>query len=221
MRIAKITAVAASAALLLTACGGGPLDGKTGTEVAEAAAAALEKAGSVQVTGSVQMEGEEGEVDLFLSGENASGTLTMGGADIELIQVDGTAYMKAPADFWSSFGMPAEATSMFEGEWVLVPAEAASGFEEFSLDGFIEELRNPDTAIEEDVEEGEVDGQEVVIVKQEDGSELAVANDDNSYPLEINNKGESEGTLTFSRFGDDEEITAPDDAIDLTELMGS
>jgi hypothetical protein len=221
MRIAKISAVAASAALLLTACGGGPLDGKTGTEVAEAAATALEEAGSVQVTGTVEMEGEEGDIDLFLSGENASGTIAFGGVDVELIQVDGTAYMKAPADFWESFGMPAEATSMFEGQWVLVPGEAASGFEEFSLDGFIEELRNPETPIEEDTEEGEVDGQEVVIVTQEDGSELAVANDDNSYPLEINNQGDAPGTLTFSRFGEDEEITAPDDAIDLTELMGS
>ena len=221
MRIAKITAVAGSAALLLTACGGSPLDGKTGTEVAEAAAKALEEAGSVQVAGTIENGGEEGDIDLFLSGENASGTLTFGGVDVELIQVDGAAYMQAPAEFWTSFGMPEEATSMFEGQWVIVPADAASEFEEFSLDGFLDQLRNPESPIQDDVEEGEVDGKEVVIVKQEDGSELSVANDDDAYPLEITQKGDTKGTLTFSRFGDDEEITAPDDALDLTELMGS
>ncbi|UOY00683.1 hypothetical protein [Blastococcus sp. PRF04-17] len=219
MRIGKLT-VAASAALLLTACGGSPLDGKSGPEVAEAAAAALEEAGSVHVTGTIEQGGEEGDVDLHLQGSDAIGTLTMNGVDIELISVGGDAFLKAPGDFWGSFGMPSEATSMFEDQWILVPGDAAAEFAEFSLDGFVDELRDPESPVQDDVEEGEVDGEAVVIVTQEDGSELAVANDDDAYPLEITNKGDSPGTLRFSRFGEKEDIEAPADAIDLMEMMG-
>jgi hypothetical protein len=72
MRIPQLT-VAAAAALLLTACGGSPLDGKTGPEVAAAAADALEEAGSVHVSGTVEQNGEEGDIDLHLQGEDALG----------------------------------------------------------------------------------------------------------------------------------------------------
>jgi len=220
MRIPQLT-VAAVAALLLTACGGSPLDGKTGPEVADAAADALEEAGSVQVSGSIEQDGEEGEVDLFLQGEDATGTLTMGGVDIELLSVGGKVYLQAPPEFWSGSGLPEEFAAQFDGQWVVVPAEGASEFEDFSLQGFIDELRNPESSVKDDVTTGEVDGKDVVVVEQEDGSTLSVADDDDAYPLEISNKGDNPGTLTFSRFGEEEDITAPDDALDLNELAGS
>jgi hypothetical protein len=220
MRIRQLTVVA-GAALLLTACGGGPMDGKSGQEVADAAADALEKAGAVHVAGTIAQEGEEGEIDLQLQGADAIGTLTFGGSEIEFLNVGGTAYMKAPPGFWGSFGLPEEVAAQFEGQWVTVPAEAASQFQQFSLDGFVEELRNPSSDVKKDVEEDELDGDPVVIAEQQDGSTLTVANDEPAYPLEIKNKGDQEGTVTFSRFGEEEKIEAPADALDLTELMGS
>jgi hypothetical protein len=219
MRIRQLTVVA-GAALLLTACGGGPMDGKSGQEVADAAADALEKAGAVHVAGTIAQEGEEGEIDLQLQGADAIGTLTFGGSEIEFLNVGGTAYMKAPPGFWGSFGLPEEVAAQFEGQWVTVPAEAASQFQQFSLDGFVEELRNPSSDVKKDVEEDELDGDPVVIAEQQDGSTLTVANDEPAYPLEIKNKGDQEGTVTFSRFGEKEKIEAPGDALDLTELMG-
>jgi hypothetical protein len=211
---------ALGAALLLTACGSSPLDGKTGQQVAEAAAAALEEAGSVDIAGTMSTQGEEGEVDLHLQGDDAIGTITMAGTEIQLLNVGGTAYIQAAPEFWTSFGLPDEAAAQFEGQWVVVPAEAGASFAEFSLDGFVDELRNPDGEVEEDVTEGQVDGEDVVIVEQEDGSTLKVANSDPSYPLELSNDGDSSGTVTFSGFGETEDITAPADALDLTEVMG-
>jgi hypothetical protein len=220
MRIRQFTA-AASAALLLTACGGGgPMDGKTGPEVADAAADALEKAGAVHVAGTMNQDGEEGEIDLQLQGADASGTISFGGSEIEILNVEGQAYIKAPPGFWGSFGLPEEVASQFEGKWVIVPAEAASEFEQFSLDGFVEELRNPESDVKKDVQEDEVDGDPVVVVEQGDGSTLTVANDDPAYPLEITSKGDDEGKLSFSRFGEEEEFEVPADALDLTEMMG-
>ena len=99
-QLARASATAAVAALLLTACGGRPLDGKTGPEVAAAAADALEEAGSVQVSGTIEQDGEEGEVDLFLQGEDATGTLTMGGVAVELLSVGGQVYLRFGDDGW-------------------------------------------------------------------------------------------------------------------------
>jgi hypothetical protein len=218
----RLTATAglAAATLLLSACGSSPLDGKTGQQVAEAAAAALEEAGSVDLAGTMSTQGQEGEVDLHLQGEDATGSITIAGTEIQLISVGGQVYVQAPTEFWASFGLPAEAASQFEDQWVIVPAEAGAAFAEFSLAGFVEELRNPDGVVQEDVTEGEVDGEDVVIVEQEDGSSLKVANDDPSYPLELTNNGDSTGTVTFSGFGETEDITAPADALDLAQLMG-
>jgi hypothetical protein len=220
MRIRQLTAVGAAAAatLLLSACGGSPLDGKNGEEVADAAADALEKAGAVHVEGTVDEDGEKGEIDLQLQGDDASGTLTFSGVDVELISVDGTAYLQAPPEFWASFGLPEDAAAQFEGRWVLVPAEAASGFEDFSLNGFIDELRNPSSDVKKEVKEDELDGDPVVIVEQEDGSTLTIANDDDAYPLKIEDKGDAPSTVTLSRFGKKTDISAPDDALDLSDL---
>lgn len=220
MRIRSLAAVA-SAALLLTACGGGgPLDGKTGPQVADAAADALEKAGSVHMAGDFEQDGEAGEVDLHLQGEDAIGSITMGGTEIQLLSVDGQVFLQAPGDFWGGFGMPEEAAAMFEGQWVVVPDEAASEFQEFSLAGIVDSFRNPEEKVKDEVATDEIDGQAVVVAEQEDGSKLSVADDDPSYPLQIAEGGDSSGTLTFSRFGEKEDITAPEDAIDLTEMAG-
>jgi hypothetical protein len=219
MRIRPVI-IAAGTALLLTACGGSPLDGKNGPEVADAAADALEKAGAVHIDGTLQQDGEEGAVDLHLQGEDVTGSLTMSGAELQLVVVDGTVYAQGGADFWGSFGMPEEGASLVVGKWIILPDEAAGEFEDFSLAGIVKNFRDPESAIEDDVRSDELDGKDVVVVEQEDGSTLSVADDEPSYPLSLTNKGDSEGTLNFSRFGEKEDISAPADAVDLTELMG-
>jgi hypothetical protein len=130
-------------------------------------------------------------------------------------------YRQAPPEFWSGFGMPEEFAAQFDGQWVIVPAEGAAEFQDFSLQGFIDELRNPEAPVKDDVTTGELDGKDVVVVEQEDGSRLSVADEDDAYPLQIENRGDSPGTLTCSRFGEEEDITAPDDALDLDELAAS
>ncbi|TFV67817.1 UNVERIFIED_ORG: hypothetical protein E4P37_01635 [Bacillus sp. AZ43] len=220
MRIRQLTAATtvAATALLLSACGSSPLEGKNGSEVADAAADALEKADAVHVTGEMEQEGETGEVDLHLQGDDATGTITFNGAELELISVDGAVYVKGAPEFWASFGLPEAAAAMFEDQWVILPAEASGGFDDFSLAGIVDSFRNPESAVKDEVRSGEVDGTDVVVVEQEDGSTLSVADDDPSYPLTLTNDGEEGGTMTFSRFGEQEDISAPEDAIDLADL---
>ena len=221
MRTRLVTATLAAAALLLTACGSGPLEGKTGSEVATAAADALESAGAFHLSGTISRGGSATEVDLQLQGEDASGTLSLDGQEIELITVDDAVYVQAAPEFWSSFGIPAESAAQFDGQWVSVPAEAAAGFQSFTLAGFVAEIRSPDGEVEDEVTTTEVDGDDAVVVSLLDGSSLTVLDDDPSYPVALtNDEGGSSGTLTISGFGEEEDITAPSGALDLTEVMG-
>jgi hypothetical protein len=210
-------ASALAATLLLSACGSSPLEGKTGPQVADAAADALDEAGAVHVSGTMTSDGQEGQIDLQLQGDDVLGTITLGGAELQIIGTGGALYMQAPSEFWASSGLPPAAIAMFEGQWVKVPADQAGGMEEFSLTGFTTLLRDPDDgAIEDEVT---TDG-DVVVVRQDDGSTLRVADDDPSYPLELTNKGDSAGTVTFSRFGEKQEISAPVNVLDLDALAG-
>lgn len=223
MRIATSTAPATllAGALLLAACGGeSPLEGKNGPEVAELAADALEEAGSVRLAGTMMEDGEETEIDMHLQGDDAAGTITVQGTEIELISVDGDVYLKATEELLASFGAPAEATADFADRWIMMPAEDAADFEDFTLDSFVEQLRDPEGTIGDETRSDELDGDSVVVVEQEDGSTLTVADDDPPYPLELSG-ADDEGTITFSNHGEEEDISAPDDVIDPEELEGS
>ena len=221
MRI-RTLALLGTSALLLTACGadGNGMAELSGPEVADRAATALEEAGSAAVSGEYAMGGETGEVDLQVQGEDLAGTVSLGGLDVQLAAVGGQVYMQAPADFWTGSGLPEEFIGQLDGRWVLVPAEAAAGFQELTLQGLADELRTPgDGEIQQEVTEDERDGEPVVVVRNDNGGTLVVAGEDEPYPLEVTNS-EDEGTLTLSEFGEDQEITAPEDPLDLAELGG-
>jgi hypothetical protein len=221
MRIRTLAVLGASA-LLLTACGadGNGMAELSGPEVAERAATALEEAGSASVTGEYAMDGQTGAIDLQVQGEDLAGTLSVGGLDVQLTAVGGQVYMQAPGGFWSQAGLPAEFVGQLDGRWVLVPAEAATGFEDLTLQGLADQLRRPgEGEIEEEVTTDERDGEPVVVVANGGGGSLVVAGEGEPYPLEVVGT-EDEGTLTLSEFGEEQEITAPEDPLDLAELGG-
>ena len=81
-------------------------------------------------------------------------------------------------------------------------------------------LREPGGTIGDETRSDELDGDPVIVAEQEDGSTLTVADDDPPYPLELSG-ADDEGTITFGNHGEEEDISAPDDVIDLEELEGS
>ena len=128
--------------------------------------------------------------------------------------------MQAPGDFWAQQGLPEEFVGQLDGRWVTLPAEAAPDFAGLTLQGLADELRSPSGAqIQEGVAEDERDGEPVVVVQDDAGGSLVVAGEDQPYPLELTS-GEDEGTLAFGEFDEDQEITAPEDPLDLAELGG-
>jgi hypothetical protein len=204
MRNRSIALVSASALVLLAGCGSG--DDRTAQEVLDDATADLREAGSVSIDGSTTQDGQELQMDMHVQEGGAVGSVTVDGQEVQLLLTGDQAFMQAAGDFWASFGLPAEAAAQFEGQWLLLPAD---------------QMPDPDSGVKDEVEEGEVDGEDVLILTTEDDSTMSVLAGDDSYPVRIENKGEeSPGVMNLSRFGEEEDISAPADYIDLAELGG-
>lgn len=219
MRNRSIALVSASALVLLAGCGSG--DDRTAQEVLDDATADLREAGSVSIDGSTTQDGQELQMDMHVQEGGAVGSVTVDGQEVQLLLTGDQAFMQAAGDFWASFGLPAEAAAQFEGQWLLLPADQMPDLGPLTIDGLVDELADPDSGVKEEVEEGEVDGEDVLILTTEDESTMSVLAGDDSYPVRIENKGEeSPGVMNLSRFGEEEDISAPADYIDLAELAG-
>jgi len=85
-------------------------------------------------------------------------------------------------------------------------------------DDLAAQLTKFDSPLETKVEQTTLDGAKVVVISQQNGSKLYVANTGTAYPLRGVIKGENAGQIDFTEYGASFDITAPPDAVDLTEL---
>jgi len=219
----RFVAVVGLAAVLLTACGSSDNgeSGKKGPQVAADAANALEKAGAAHLSGTGTQDGKPMQLDVTVVGADATGTVTMDGAKLDLVNVGGKLYIRASGDFWTQNGVPATAVTLLDGKWVILPADSAGELSQFSVKGLADELRHPSNgSIKDAVHTDTVDGKKVVVVTESDGSTLDVAATGTPYPLKIVDKGSQASTITASDFGKKTKITAPSDALDLSQLAG-
>lgn len=209
--------------VVVAGCGGGSSDNgesaKTGPEVASDAAQALQDAGAVHVSGSVTSSGKRQQLDVQLQGPDSSGTVTVDDQSIRFVKTGGTTYFQAPAAYWRDSGVPAQAAALIAGRWVVVPGEAADSFEDITVEGLAEELRNPsDGTIKDEVRTDTLDGRKVVVVSSDEGGELYVAATGQPYPLKTVPKDDPQGTVAFTDYGKQQPIAAPPDPLDLTKL---
>ena len=215
----EATASASASSSAPTTPAGNGVAAKTGQQVAADAADALVRAGAVHMVGTGTSDGQSLAVDLHLQGADVSGTVTMAGQPLEIITTAGQAYAKAPAAFWKAQQVPASIARKLDGRWVLLPAEAASSFGEFSLTKLAAQLRTPDGATwKPEVVKGSAASGDVVVITDSDGSTTQVAATGEPYPLQSTDKGSDAGTVTLSDFGTKVAITAPPAPLDLQQL---
>ena len=211
-------AAAASSSVVPSSSAAPSSESRTGAEVAAAAADALEQAGSAHVAGTIGTDAGQ-SLDLQLQGEDVLGSITMDGQTIQLLTVGGVSYLQAGADFWTASGVPADAVGQLDGQWVIVPPEGAAEFNALTLSGLADELRNPsDGAFEDEVRTDQLDGKDVLVARQANGSEVYVAAEDPQYPVKTTTTGADAESVTLDGFGEQVEITAPADALDLSQL---
>jgi hypothetical protein len=221
--LALLTAIV----VLLAGCGssgGSPSNGissKTPTEILSAATAAANSATSAHVSGSIVSGGSPITLDLELvAGKGGRGQISEDGLSFNLIQIGGTAYISGSPAFYSHFGGPA-AEKLLAGKWLKAPASSGS----FSSLGSLTDLNQLlSTALSDHgaltkVPSTTIDGQQVLgVTDASHGGTLYVATTGKPYPIEISKTGKSGGKITFTRWNAPVTLTAPSNAIDLSQL---
>jgi len=217
----SVAVVAALVTLPLTGCGGTPSNGledKSAAQVQQDAAAAIRAAESVHVTGTSATDDTPAQVDLRIQDGSSSGTITLEGAQFEITRVGEVAYVKADEGALESLGIPPEMLRLGADRWLKLAPQEASALEGFSLDSFAQQLTMNESPLETEVEQTELDGTRVVVISQQDGSKLYIANMGPAYPLRGELKGANAGRIDFSEYDVDFQITAPQNFVELGEL---
>ena len=184
-----------------------------GTEIAAAAADALEQAGSLRAEGTMQMLGEKYDVEMELHGGDLAGSFRLGELTMDMVASGDSLYMLASEAMWQAQGVPAAAAAGLAGTWVRVPAEGL-GMEEATLAGIAAEVRAPSGGtVDDEVTAGELGGRPVWLVGASDGTVMYIAAEGTPYLLQTATAGMV--TMTLSDFGRVDPIVPPEDFIDL------
>jgi hypothetical protein len=235
---ARLAVMVALVALITSGCGGGSKTSDTQTtttqatatqtngletqspaQVQQAAAAALKAAKSVHVRGTAINDGKPVHADLRIQGNASTGTMQLEeGVKLEITTIGNTTYLKANQQTWQTLGVPAAAAQRLADRWVKTRPQQVTGLTGFTLDNLAAQLIKDDSPWEPKVERITLDGNKVVVISQQDGSKLYVANTGPPYPLRGEEKGANAGRIDFTEYGTDFHITAPANAVDTGEI---
>lgn len=214
----------------LVACGASAADEfaeMPADEIVKASIADMEGLKAVQVQADIESDDMEISLDLQLAeGGNCTGTVGVGGAMAEVLSVDGTAWFKPDADFFAQVLPPDQVDAIagaVDGKYI---EDAQGQFSSFcDLDELLENIT--DFNEDDNVEKGdrsEVDGEDAIVIEGEtdDGgpSQAFIATGERHYILKFTATGDAPGEVTFSKFDEAFDVTAPDpaDVVDLDSL---
>ncbi|NJP68267.1 hypothetical protein [Streptomyces spiramenti] len=209
-----------------TACGSdsGHFDGKAPEEIAEEARQAMVGLESVTISSDLVSQGQEVSLQASIASDGScEGSFTAESMSAEFISVDGSEYLKADEEFWQGEGMDAAEVG---GKWIKGPEGEMSLTGQFcDLEQILGEMS------ESDIESGDwesvdgvtIDGTETVGIRSTEDEEagttdLYIADSEDAHVLRSVRSGEVEGTVEFSDFNSDFDISAPSDAVDMSEI---
>ncbi len=231
MRRRLTSAAGLSLALALPAlagCGGSAGNGvasKSPTEILSAAKAAADGASAVHVSGSTVTAGTPITLDLSLvADKGGKGRIAENGLSFELIELEGTIYIKGSQAFYRHFA-GAAAAQLLRGKWLKAPTTSTSFA---GLSSLIELRKLLDAALASgdrtlaSTGTSTVKGQAVVGVKDTaQGETIYVATTGKPYPVEATKSGAGGGTIAFSEWDEPVTLTAPANAVDIEQLQHS
>ncbi len=226
----------------LAGCGGSSsgngVASKSPPEIIAAARAAADGASTVHVSGSTVTSGTPIALDLSLvAGKGGRGRIAENGLSFELLELEGTIYIKGSTAFYRHFA-GAAAAKLLRGKWLKAPATSSSFAGLSSLIALHKlldaALASSDKAL---VSAGTstVKGQAVVGVKDTaQGETIYVATTGKPYPVAATKSGATEagrhspsarthvsasGTIAFAEWNKPVTLTAPANAVDIEQLQ--
>jgi hypothetical protein len=210
---------------VLAGCGGSSsgnnIASKSATEILSESKAVADSASSVHVSGSIKSGAAPVTIDLNLvAGKGARGEISENGASFKLILVGGTAYISGSPAFYRSLGGVA-AAQLLDGKWL--KASATSGeFASFNSLANMTQLINTTLAAHGALKKGAtstVNGQQAIAITDTNKTgTLYVATTGKPYPVAITKGGSENGKIVFDDWNQPVTITAPTNAVDLSEL---
>ncbi len=222
-----LTPLLALVALAIAGCGsssssGNGVSSKSPSEILAASKAAADSASSVHVVGTLASNGTPITLNLSLAtGHGGRGQISEGSLSFELIVVGDTIYIKGSPAFYSHFGGTA-AAQLFQGKWLKAPISSGEL-------GSLAALTNVGKLLDQTLTSHgtlakgattTVAGQAVIELRDtsHNGS-LFVATTGKPYPIEIIKHGSETGHITFTNWNQPVSLSAPSDAIDLSQLQ--
>lgn len=228
--------VSALSMTVLSACGSedGGLASKSAEEIKDETVDAMRAATSMTLkfnqTGAPGAQETAMELSLTKKGE-CTGTISVDGANAEILRVGGTSYMKPDTKFWELNAGGPEQAQLIEAtvgdRWV----EMGAGQDDFAsfcdLDTVLNDMDDDKGDNKEKTEkgdEGEVRGTPTItLIEKKDGetTNVHVATEGEPYILKMEIEGGDEpGTAEFSEFNETVDVEAPADSVSLDELSG-
>jgi len=195
---------------------------KSPTEILAATKAAAESASAVHVSGSLVSGGAPLTLDLSLvEGTGGKGRISENGLSFELIEVGGTVYISGSTEFYKHFAGPA-AAQLLQGKWLKASATTGSLGPLGSLTD-LKKLVNVALAQHGTLTKGAkttIAGQPAIALTDTTQSgDLYVATTGQPYPIQISKSGAGGGSIAFGEWNKPVTITAPTNAISLSELQ--
>lgn len=211
-------------AVAMTGCGAGsstngsgssasPLSGLSADQIAAKAIADLKTATSVRVSGSIKDSGQTIGMDMTLArGSGCEGTMSQSGSgSFQLVAIGKLVWVKPDKAFWKSAGADSDPAvmSVVSGKYLKVkatsdlgslsafcsPSELAGSFEK-SATGLVKEASTT------------ISGQRAVPIKDTSDASIAYISE-TAQPEFLRVSGGSQGSVTFSGYGDAIKIAAP------------
>jgi len=213
------TAMTALVTIVASACGGATtaartttngLEKKSPADVLQEASAALKAAKSVHIV----VTNAGGHLDLRMEDGSSTGTFTRAGAQARVTIIGRDGYAKADDQAgMKMIGVPKPVQRRAAGRWLKVPTQ---GFTGFTIAEFASALTTYFGPVEPKVRQATLNGRKVVVVSWRNGSKLHIANTGPAYPFRAEFKGQHPGLIEFSEYGAPLHITAPSNAIDIS-----
>ena len=198
--------------------------GHSASRILADARTAAGSAQSVHVAGTVPAGGQTTTVDLKLvAGKGGSGTLSVGGTSVDLIQIGKAVYLRGGKALFQKTGAPSGVAQLLAGKWFRAPTTGseASSFASLSklmdMRQLLDSLLTPTGTVTK-AGTGSVAGTPTVVLKSSEGS-LDVSARGPAYPLSVRQNAGT-GRVTFTEWNAPVTLTAPPGALDFSTVTG-
>jgi hypothetical protein len=198
---------------------------ETPAEILAASRAAVARAATVHVAGSIVSAGTPISLDMeLIAGKGGVGRVALDGYSVRLIAVDKGAYLNGSAGFFRHILPPASAAAAARlgGRWLKTPARRGN----FSWIASLTSLRGlTDAALAAHgrLRRGtpaRIDGQPAIALSDPDSAgRLYVASTGNPYPLELQTS--TGGKLSFRAWNQPVSLAPPPGAVNISQLQGA